>query len=274
MYGYNPPPKFVRKKVLPKTKIKQSFAVASSSYDSAALLQRNVGINLLQRVGNIGQVDTIVDLGCGTGFLVTEILRQKICLPQQIIALDIALPMLQIARNKLNNKNITYLCADAEYLPLQPQSVDLVISNLAFQWCDNLEKTFADIKRILKPEGQLYFTTFGAHTLHELKSAWQQVDDYNHVNSFHNPAQLQNFLQQAGFHEFELEIRSYTSTYVSVLDLMAELKQLGAHTVMAGCNKQFTSRSAMQRMISAYQQQEENGRIPATFEVIMVAVRV
>jgi malonyl-CoA O-methyltransferase len=261
--------------MLPKTKIKQSFAVASSSYDSAALLQRNVGINLLQRVENIGQVDTVVDLGCGTGFLVTEILGQNIGMPQQIIALDIVLPMLQIARNKLNNnKNITYLCADAECLPLQPQSVDLVISNLAFQWCDNLEKTFADIKRVLKPEGQFYFTTFGARTLHELKSAWREADDYNHVNTFYNSAQLQSFLLQAGFQKFELETRSYTSTYKSVWDLMTELKQLGAHTVLEGSNKQLTSKSAMQRMISAYQQQEENGRIPATFEVIMVAVRV
>ncbi|NOU21878.1 MAG: hypothetical protein HOO93_08825 [Methyloglobulus sp.] len=53
---------------------------------------------------------------------------------------------------------------------------------------------------------------------------------------------------------------------------MAELKQLGAHTVMAGCNKQFTSRSAMQAMMGAYQQ-DENGLIPATFEVITAAVR-
>jgi malonyl-CoA O-methyltransferase len=248
--------------MLTKTKIKQSFAIASKSYDGVALLQRNVGKCLLQHVGAICQADTIVDLGCGTGFLATEILGQKIGIPEQIIALDIALP-----------DKITYLCADAEYLPLQPQSVDLVVSNLAFQWCDNLVKSFADIKRILKPEGQLYFTTFGARTLLELKSAWQEVDDYDHVNTFYNEAQLQNFLQQVGFHEFELGTRSYTSTYGSVWDLMAELKQLGANTVISGCNKQFTSRSAMQRMISAYQLQDENSLVSATFEVITAVVR-
>jgi malonyl-CoA O-methyltransferase len=256
-----------------KKKIKQSFVAASKSYDSVALLQRNVGKTLLQRVGAIGQVDTFVDLGCGTGFLIHELLEQKIGTPEQIVALDIAVPMLQAARNKLKyNDSITYLCADAEFLPLKPQSADVVISNLAVQWC-NLEKVLLEVKRILKPEGQFFFTTFGIRTLHELKSAWREVDNYHHVNTFHNEAQLTCFLQQADFQGFELESRSYTSTYESVWDLMAELKQLGAHTVMAGGNKQFTSRSAMQRMISAYQKQGENSLVPATFEVIMAAVR-
>ena len=260
--------------MLTKTKIKQSFAAASTAYDSAALLQRNVGKLLLRRVGNIGQIDTVADLGCGTGVLISELVEQKICIPEQIIALDIAFPMLQIARNKLKNNRLTdYLCADAECLPLQAQSVDLVMSNLVFQWCGNLERTFGDIKRILKSEGQFYFTTFGQRTLHELKSAWQEVDDYAHVNTFFSAAQLTGFLHRAGFKQVEVETSTYISTYESVWDLMAELKQLGAHTVLEGCNKHFTTRSAMQRMICAYQQQDENSLVPATFEIITASAR-
>ncbi|WP_411728045.1 malonyl-ACP O-methyltransferase BioC [Methyloglobulus sp.] len=260
--------------MLVKTRIKQSFATASASYDSVALLQRNVGRTLLQRIEVIGQLDTVVDLGCGTGFLINEFLGQKICTPEQVVAMDIAVPMLQIARNKLkNNCSVAYLCADAEFLPFQPRSVDLLISNLAFQWCDNLEKVFSDVKRILKPEGRFFFTIFGSSTLHELKSAWGEVDDYTHVNTFYSGTQLTDFLNQAGFQQVELEICSYVSTYESVWELMTELKQLGARTVMAGCNKQFTSKAAMQRMICAYQKQDENDLVPATFEVLMVAVR-
>ncbi len=259
--------------MLTKTKIKQSFATASTFYDSAAALQRSVGKTLLQHIDSIDQIDTVADLGCGTGFLINEFLEQKIGMPEQIIALDIAFPMLQTARNKLKkNDKVAYLCADAEYLPLLPQSVDLVVSNLAFQWCGNLEKMFADIRRILKPDGQFYFTTFGHHTLHELKNAWREVDDYTHVNTFYNQSQLTDFLKQVGFRQIELTTHAYISTYESVWGLMAELKQLGAQTVMAGCNKQFTSRSAMQAMMGAYQQ-DENGLIPATFEVITAAVR-
>lgn len=255
--------------MLTKTKIKQSFAVASTAYDGVALMQRNIGKLLLQCVGNIGQIDTVADLGCGTGVLISELLEQKTCIPEQIIALDIAFPMLQIVHNKLkNNRSVVYLCADAECLPLQAQSVDLVISNLVFQWCGNLGRTFGDIKRILKPEGRFFFTTFGQQTLHELKHAWQEVDDYAHVNTFFSAAQLTDFLHQAGFKQVEVETCTYISTYQSVWDLMAELKQLGAHTVLEGCNKQLTSKSTMQRMICAYQQHDENGLVPATFEII------
>jgi malonyl-CoA O-methyltransferase len=257
-----------------KIRIRQSFATASKSYDSVADLQRNVGNALLQRIGAIGKLDTLVDLGCGTGFLIDKLIKQKICMPEQFIALDIAVPMLKTARNKLkDNDSIAYICSDLEFLPLQSQSVDLVISNLAFQWCGNLEETFSGIKRTLKLEGQFFFTTFGSRTLHELKSAWQEVDDYAHVNTFCDTAQLTDSLKKAGFQQIELEARNYISTYGSVWDLMSELKQLGAHTVMEGCNKQFTSRSAMQRMIGAYQKQDGNGLIPATFEVITAAVR-
>ncbi len=259
--------------MLPKTKIKQSFANAAIAYDSVATLQRQVSETLLQHLGAIGPMDTVVDLGCGTGFLIDNLLAQNNNMATQVIALDIALPMLKTARNKLiSDRSVTYLCADAEYLPLTPQSVDLAISNLAFQWCGNLGQAFSDVKRILKPKGRFVFTTFGPNTLHELTHAWRQVDDYAHVNTFYNTTQLNGFLKWAGFQQVELETRTYISAYESVWGLMAELKQLGAHTVMAGRNKQFTSRSAMQRMMSAYQQ-DENGEIPATFEVITAMAR-
>jgi malonyl-CoA O-methyltransferase len=260
---------------LAKTKIKQSFAAASSGYDDIALLQRNVGIDLLQHVVITDPVGTMVDLGCGTCFLINELLEQnKPVKPEQVIALDIAMPMLQTARTKLKNSwLINYICADVECLPLQSHVVDLVLSNLAFQWCGNLDEAFNEVKRLLKPGGQFVFTTFGANTLHELKAAWQEVDDYTHVNTFCSVAQLTDHLQHAGFLGIELTSRPYVSTYESVWDLMAELKQLGAHTVMAGANKRLTTRSAMQRMICAYHKQDENGLIPATFEVISAMVK-
>ncbi len=260
--------------MLTKNKIKQSFETASSEYDSVALLQRTVGKRLLETVGTIDQYDTIVDIGCGTGSLINELTGQQAQSSAQVIALDIALPMLQIARNKLNNNAlVSFLCADAECLPFKSQSADLLISNLAFQWCGNLEKTFADIKRIMKPEGRFAFTTFGAGTLHELKSAWQAVDDYVHVNIFYDEPQLMALLQQAGFQQIKLETHTYISTYESVWDLMAELKQLGAHTVIAGGNQSLTTKAKMQRMICAYQKQDKNGLVPATFEVLTVTAK-
>jgi malonyl-CoA O-methyltransferase len=182
---------------------------------------------------------------------------------------------LQTTQGKLAGQTtISYVCADAEHLPLAGQSIDNVLSNLALQWCSHLEAVFTDIKRTLKPDGQLVFSTFGPQTLNELKSAWETVDGYNHVNTFYSEVQLQRFLQQAGFKNSQLKSRLYTSRYESVWTLMQELKHLGAQHVITGRNKKITTKLAMRQMIAAYEKHNVSDQITATFDVISVIAKV
>jgi len=258
---------------LDKTGIRRSFAAASVTYDSVAGLQCTVGKELLHTIDATKLNGTLLDLGCGTGFLTGELLAHSN--HENTIALDIALSMLQTAQAKLADKrNIIYVCADAEQLPFAGQSIDSVFSNLALQWCRDLEAVFTGIKQALKPDGQLVFSTFGPQTLHELKSAWATVDNYSHVNAFYSEAQLKQFLLQVGFNNIQIKSKLYTSCYDSVWTLMQELKQLGAHHVIAGRNKNITAKTAMQQMIAAYEKHRVRDQIPATFEVIIVTAKV
>lgn len=275
---------------LDKAKVRQSFAAASVTYDGVAALQRTVGKALLAACDTDSLAGTLVDLGCGTGFLTAKLLASlggasravnpaeylengTRCVPfTTVIALDIALPMLQVTRSKLTETpNIVYLCGDAEQLPLKGQIADSVFSNLALQWCVNLEAVFTDIKRVLRPGGRLVFSTFGPQTLRELKSAWAEVDSYNHVNDFYSEQQLAHFLRLAGYTEMNIVSKRHISRYGSVLELMKELKQIGAHNVMAERNKSITTKTQMQRMIAAYERHQTEDHIAATFEVIMVS---
>jgi malonyl-CoA O-methyltransferase len=55
---------------------------------------------------------------------------------------------------------------------------------------------------------------------------------------------------------------------------MQELKHLGAHHVIAGRNKNITTKTAMHQMIAAYEKHRVGDQIPATFEVIIVIAKV
>jgi malonyl-CoA O-methyltransferase len=257
---------------LDKQGIKFSFSKASSSYDAMASLQRTVGRELLKQQTPDSLKGTFLDIGCGTGFLTGELLT--LSGDNKLIALDLARSMVETTRDKWANKNVQYLCADAELLPLANESMDAVFSNVALQWCQNLNKVLADIYRILKPNGTLIFSTFGEKTLQELKSAWSDVDNFTHVNEFYNAEDIRQFLNAANYKNIRISETIYIQKYDSVIALMRELKGIGAHNVTAGRNRTITGKSKMQKMIQAYERLKHAQRIPATFEVINVFAQI
>jgi len=253
-----------------KQNVAQSFSRAAQSYDSVANLQRAVGATLLEKINQNADAEIVMDLGCGTGYFLPE-LQQKF--PRaQIIGVDIAEGMLQFSRNRHHNL-FHWLCADAEQLPFADKSVDCIFSSLSLQWCANLPQLFAELKRVLKPSGELVFATLGPRTLYELKMAWQQVDHYVHVNNFHSAELLQAQLGAHGFTPVEFSSVESILEFATLAELTRSLKALGAHNVNDGRAVGLTGRKKIQAFKQAYENFRRNNVLPATYDVFYVRVK-
>jgi malonyl-CoA O-methyltransferase len=231
-------------------------------------LQRDIGSQLLDRYWQQPDFAGIVlDIGSGTGFCTEEVLRRS---PRcRVLALDISDVMLRQARHRIApSAPPFFVCGDAESLPFSTNAVDLIVSNLAFQWCPDLEQLLRGISRVLRTGGMLCFSTFGPNTLSELREAWASVDHDPHVSDFVGPDRLRSALTTGGFRQIGLESELRSRKYSGAASLMRELKNLGAHNATAGRARHLTGKSRFQKMLAAYPGQTDANGVLATFEIV------
>ena len=251
-----------------KRRARRSFGRSADRYDEVAVLQREIGGRMLERLDVVRlQPQTVLDVGAGTGFSTEGLLRRY---PKaRVIALDFALPMLRHAQRKGRwLRRPRCLCADAECLPLADGTVDLLYSNVTLQWCNDLENTFREFLRVLRPGGLLMFTTFGPDTLRELRAAWARADGHSHVSRFPDMHDLGDSLVRARFADPVMDMERMTLTYLEVADLMRDLKLLGAHNATNDRPRGLTGKGRLQAMTRAYDALRVDGRLPASYEVV------
>jgi len=247
-----------------KQDVARSFSLAAPTYDQVAALQRSVADNLLTKIPQ-RCFDNILDLGCGTG-VVSAQLAQRFS-TSTVFGLDIAEGMLEYARGQFSQPALHWCCADAENLPLSDNSVDLVFSSLAVQWCADFQQLCNEVKRVLKPGGTCVLATLGPETLHELRNAWQQVDGYVHVNRFIGSTAVTGAAIQAGFN-CEFWQQELVMRYPELRQLTAELKALGAHNVNRGRPRGLTGRQRIEKLKAGYETfRDGDGLLPASYDV-------
>ena len=259
---------------LDKRQLRRSFERAASTYDRAAVLQREVCERALERLDLMKIAPAVIlDAGSGTGFAAPALARRY---PRAtLLEFDIAPAMLQTARARaprwkkwLGWQRELFVCGDNEQLPIRAGTVGLFWSNLAFQWANDLPRVFSECQRVLQPGGLLSFTTFGPDTLKELRHAFAGNAGGVHVNRFYDMHDVGDMLVQAGFADPVMDMEQITLTYADVETLMRELKAIGAHNVATGRKRGLTGRRALDNLRRRYDELRRDGRLPATFEVV------
>lgn len=246
-----------------------SFDRAARDYDAAAFLQKEVSERLLERLDLTAVTPVrVLDVGCGTGRPTRALAKRY---PKaEVIGVDLAPGMLAVAESHQPwlGRKVRYLQAEASAIPLPEASCDILYASLVVQWCDDLDKTLLEWRRLLKPHGLLLFSTLGPDTLKELRAAWSAADGYTHVNRFLDMHDVGDALIRAGFVEPVMDVEHLVLTYQDARGLMRDLKTIGAHNVTAGRRRGLMGRGRLQAFTAAYEKFRSGSRLPATYEVV------
>jgi SAM-dependent methyltransferase len=164
---------------------------------------------------------------------------------------------------------------DEEALPFADGSLDLVVSALSLQFVNDLPGTLVQIRRALKPDGLFMAALIGGDTLTELREAFAQAESEieggasPRVAPFADLRELGALLQRAGFALPVVDSDRLTVRYKTVLDLMRDLRRMGATNVLAERRRTPLKRTTLFRVAEIYAERfaDADGRLRTTFEI-------
>ncbi|NLD14940.1 MAG: malonyl-ACP O-methyltransferase BioC [Gammaproteobacteria bacterium] len=249
--------------------VARNFSAAAASYDSEAVLQREVGQQLLQRLPAGLEASHWLDLGCGTGYFCRQLGLQ---FPQATgTGLDIAPGMLHQARAL--RPQARYLCGDANAIPLQAGSQSLVFSSLALQWCSDFAGVLGEVHRVLAAGGVFAFSSLVEGTLHELNQSWQSACGSRRVNRFRTHDDYRQLCADSGLHILSLECLPCVQHYPDVRTLTRHLQRIGAQHLQHGERPGLLGRHSYQRLLDSYERLRQPAGLPATWQVMYGVLR-
>ncbi len=247
--------------------IRRSFSNASAQYSEKAVVQREIGERLLNRLDYfLLKPEAILDLGAGPGFF-TKQLRKRF--PKaRLTAFDLSPEMLKTFKPGWFSKT-NRVAGDMMSMPFKDNSFDFVFANQVLHWGASFEDCFKEIARVLKPGGLLLFSTLGPDTFVELKNAFGAIDQYQHVNEFIDMHDIGDWLLQGAYKEPVVDMEYITVRYQSVRALCQDLKAQGVVNIHQARKPGLMTPRQWNRFLEAYQHyQDKEKRYPLTYEVI------
>lgn len=183
-------------------------------------------IELVQRIDTTN-VKKVLEIACGTG-RVTRHLVQQLPPNTEIIATDLNAGMLAIAKGQLQAPNLRFTEADAQQLPFEEDSFDLVVCQFGFMFVPDKQQAFNETYRVLKTGGELLFATWDSLERNQLTLIIKNVvakhldeaaaDFYNVPFSFYDQSTITALLNQAGYKDVQTDIVIKEVSYGTAMD--------------------------------------------------------
>ncbi len=180
------------------------FRVWSSFYDHPWLQKpyyRRIHNALLSLLDGVATPARVLDLGCGTGQLTTDLAHRY---PgATVVGADLSPDMLAVANGRSSDR-FELANANVYALPFASGSFDLVTNTISYNWYLDYPRALAEIRRVLRPGGHFVMATISSPVLRSpvIRRPWELLTaDRTRVVE---PGQIRDELGAAGFEVEEI----------------------------------------------------------------------
>jgi len=169
--------------------------------------------------------------------------------------------------------------ADEEFLPFAPESFDLVVSNLALHWANDLPGALLQLRQTLRPDGLFLAALLAEETLFELRDSLLAAEieiaggASPRVSPFAGLRDLGGLLQRAGFSLPVVDRDRIVVTYDTVMKLFADLRGMGETNAIRERRRHFTARAVVMRAAAIFTRRSTPPALRATSPLRAAASR-
>jgi ubiquinone/menaquinone biosynthesis C-methylase UbiE len=183
-----------------KESVQSQFNQAAANYTTSPIHASGPDLAEMVKAAQLTGSEQMLDAGCGTGHTSLTFAPHV----AQVVAYDLAEHMLAQGRKLAAERGITnidFRRGDAEHLPFDDATFDLVTTRLsAHHWPIPLA-ALREFRRVLRPSGRLLVSDVVSWSDHILDTHFQAIEllrDHSHVRD-HTLEQWLEMVEQAGF---------------------------------------------------------------------------
>lgn len=252
-----------------KSQVARQFSRSAASYDAYARIQNSMAQRLTELLEpNSGR---LIDLGCGTGRALMALSQDDRHSCTELFGVDIAAGMIEVAKRQTD---AFLVCCDIESTPFENDMFDIAYSNTALQWCD-LDSVAKEVDRLLVPNGQFVFSTFGPRTLEQWKTALKTIDpDVERIHQFHGQHTIRKVLEQNGFGNIKIEVKLHFESFATIKEMLKSVRKIGATYADLNRERTYFGREKYRTLINRMEEIRGSlSKFQLTYESIFVSCR-
>ncbi len=249
--------------------VEKNFSRYPEYYNNCAETQKHVAEDLysiIQKKTDTEDIKTILEIGCGTGFLTKKLIPM---FPEaDFLITDISPKMLAYCRDSIEafdqapkrmfftTNDISKACPEGKF--------NLISSSLAFQWVEKIDAMLSNLYANLSDDGTLIFSTL-------LKGTFSNIENIFNTHGINFPIPrlpvIQDIEKSANcFRNTEIIEKTYTEQYHSIGEFLDHIHKIGAGNATK-------KRISFHKLREILREEKETGELIAEYKVVFVVCK-